>query len=70
MGYGMCTNIHSKIKADDKLYICDINESALERFMQEKPGKAEVKVFKTPKEVCEHCVCMAVISGASNCWLS
>ena len=57
MGFGMCSNIHSKIKRDDQLYICDINQDALDRFVQESEGQAQVEILKTPKDIAEKCVC-------------
>lgn len=56
MGYPMCMNIHAKIDANDHLFICDINESALEKFVQEQPGQAKTTILKTPRDICEHCV--------------
>lgn len=56
MGFGMCSNIHSKINADDQLYICDINQDALDRFMTESQGKAKAGILETPKAVVEQCV--------------
>ena len=56
MGFGMCSNIHAKIKPDDQLFICDINQSTLERFIQESKGQAKLEILKTPKDVAEQCV--------------
>ena len=56
MGYGMCTNIHSKIPSDAQLFICDINKSVLETFVKESPGSAEITVLDTPKEIAERSV--------------
>lgn len=56
MGYGMCTNIHSKIKSSDELYICDINQAQLDRFLAETKGQAKVEILKTPKDIAEQCV--------------
>jgi hypothetical protein len=56
MGYGMCSNIHAKINATDELYICDVNQAQLERFMSESKGHAKVTIIKTPIEVAEQCV--------------
>ena len=59
MGFGMCSNIRSKIKPDDQLFICDINQSALNRFIEESKGQANIEVLKTPKDVAEQCVCIS-----------
>lgn len=56
MGFGMCSNIHAKINNEDELFICDINQSALDRFVQESKGQAKVHILKTPKDVAEQCV--------------
>ena len=56
MGYGMCSNIHAKINTDDELYICDVNQAQLDRFVSESKGQAKVTILKTPKEVAEQCV--------------
>lgn len=56
MGFGMCSNIHAKINTDDELYICDINQAQLDRFVQESKGHAKVSILQTPKEVAEQCV--------------
>jgi hypothetical protein len=56
MGFGMCSNIHAKIKPDDQLFIYDINQSALNRFVQESKGQAKIETLTTPKGVAEQCV--------------
>lgn len=56
MGYGMCSNIHAKIPSDAKLYICDINESVLDKFVKESAGQAKVEILQTPKDITEHSV--------------
>ncbi|KAK5169809.1 uncharacterized protein LTR77_005787 [Saxophila tyrrhenica] len=61
MGFGMCLNIHSKIPSDSELYICDINRSALEKFVEETTGKAKVTILDTPKEITEHCMNQDII---------
>ena len=57
MGFGMCSNIHAKISSDDELYICDVNQAALDRFVEESKGQAKVEILKTPKDVAKRCVC-------------
>jgi hypothetical protein len=64
MGFGMCSNIHSKIKPEDHLSICDINQAALDRFIQESKGQAKVEILKTPKDVAKQCV-----RGTIQAWL-
>ena len=56
MGFGMCLNIHAKIPSDAELFICDVNQSALDKFVQESPGAAKVEKLQTPKEIAEHSV--------------
>ena len=56
MGYPMCLNIHAKIPSDAKLFICDINEGVLDKFVKESSGKAMVTILKTPKTIAEHSV--------------
>ena len=56
MGYGMCLSIHSKIPPDAQLFICDVNETVLQRFVEESPGKARVEILNSPKDIAEHCV--------------
>ena len=66
MGFGMCTNIHAKINPDDQLFICDINQAALERFLQESKGEAKVAILPTPKDVAEQCVSRNVPTTVSS----
>ena len=56
MGYPMCMNIHAKIPSDAKLFICDVNQSVLDRFVSESLGKAMTTVLKTLKEISEYSV--------------
>ena len=66
MGFGMCTNIHAKINPDDQLFICDINQAALERFLQESKGQAKVTILPTPKDVAEQCVSRTIPTTMSS----
>lgn len=59
MGYRMCANIHKRIAADAKLFICDVNPSVLDTFVKESPGRAKVATLKTPKEIAENAVSTA-----------
>ena len=52
----MCTNIHAKINPDYQLFICDLNQAALDRFLQESKGQAKLTILPTPKDVAEQCV--------------
>ena len=56
MGYPMCMNIHARIPSDAKLFICDVNQSVLDRFVSESSGKAIVTILQTPKEIAEYSV--------------
>jgi hypothetical protein len=60
MGFGMCSNIHAKINSDDQLFICDINQAALDRFVEESKGQPKVAILPTPKDVAEQCVSRAI----------
>ena len=61
MGFGMCLNIHTKIPPDDQLFICDVNQPVLDKFVNESSGNAKVTILKTPKEIAAHSVSFSTV---------
>jgi hypothetical protein len=60
MGYPMAVNLRSKLSPEYTLIICDVNESALQRFQQEIKEKqaGPVEVVSTGAEAVRAAVCM------------
>lgn len=52
MGYPMAINLRKKLPQTSKLVICDVNQEAISRFVEEtKDPHGTVAVATTPKEV-------------------
>ena len=51
MGYGMALNLARKLPCSSSLVICDLNESAMDKFISEAPS--HVTTASSPREVAE-----------------
>ncbi|RFU26829.1 hypothetical protein B7463_g9512, partial [Scytalidium lignicola] len=50
MGYSMAVNLRIRMDPSATLLICDINETAIEKFQKQMVGKGPIEVVKTGKE--------------------
>lgn len=57
MGHGMAKNIALKMGGSSKLYVYDINQTAVETFVREYGQNGKVASVGSPKEIAEKCVC-------------
>lgn len=57
MGHGMAKNIALKMDGSCKLYVYDISQSAVERFVSEYGTNGRVAAVTSPREIAEKCVC-------------
>lgn len=56
MGYPMALNVRRKLPKSSVLYIYDLSQSALERFVEEGGSEGEVVAATSAKEVVNNAV--------------
>jgi len=56
MGFPMASNLRKKIPKESTLYVNDVDQSAVQRFVQEHESYGPVKVLSSAKEITEHSV--------------
>ena len=62
MGYPMAVNLRTKLDSDRKMFTCDVNKSALDRFQEEMEGKGPVQTLDSAYQVIQAAVCLAPMS--------
>lgn len=66
MGHGMAVNLRAKMNEDWTLYVCDVNNEAIERFESETSGHGPVKVVKNAFEAIQVAVCLQAQAADSQ----
>ena len=56
MGYPMALNVRRKLPKSSTLYIYDLSQSALDRFVKEVGSEGEVVIASSAKEVVDNAV--------------
>jgi 3-hydroxyisobutyrate dehydrogenase len=56
MGFPMASNLRKKIPRESTLYVNDIDQAAVERFVLEHESYGPVKVLPNAKAITEHSV--------------
>jgi 3-hydroxyisobutyrate dehydrogenase len=56
MGYPMALNVRRKLPKSSTLYIYDLSQSALDRFVKEVGSEGEVVISSSAKEVVDNAV--------------
>jgi 3-hydroxyisobutyrate/3-hydroxypropionate dehydrogenase len=56
MGYPMALNVRRKLPKSSTLYIYDLSQSALDRFVKEVGPEGEVVIASSAKEVVDNAV--------------
>lgn len=56
MGFPMASNLRKKIPKESTLYVNDVDQSAVQRFVQEHESYGPVKILSSAKEITEHSV--------------
>jgi 3-hydroxyisobutyrate dehydrogenase len=54
MGYPMCTHVRAKIPSSSPLYIYDLAQPILEKFVAKNKHHGEIIIAKSPRDVAEH----------------
>src|SRR5262245_63749250 len=54
MGFPMCTHLRAKIPQSAPLYIYDIAQAPLERFVAENKHRGDIVIATSPREIAEH----------------
>src|SRR5271156_7223977 len=54
MGFPMCTHVRAKIPSSSPLYIYNISQPVLEKFVSKNQKNGEIIIAKSPREVAEH----------------
>src|SRR5271170_4374594 len=54
MGFPMCTHVRAKIPSLSPLYIYDISQPVLEKFVSKNQKNGEIIIAKSPRDVAEH----------------
>ena len=60
MGYPMAINLRSKNDPDRQMFICDVNQSALDKFQMETQGKGSVEIKDSAYQVIQAAVCISL----------
>ncbi|KAK5951428.1 hypothetical protein OHC33_007484 [Knufia fluminis] len=55
MGFPMAQNLRRRIPSSSKLIICEINKSAVDKFLCETQPSENISVASTPKEIAQQC---------------
>lgn len=55
MGFPMAQNLRRRIPSSSKLVICEINQSAIDKFLSQAERRSNISIASTPKEVAEQC---------------
>lgn len=50
MGYSMAVNLRSKMNPNATLFVCDVNEIAISKFVKENSHKGPIEIIKTGAE--------------------
>src|SRR5271154_6893528 len=54
MGFPMCTHVRAKIPSSAPLYIYDLAQPLLEKFVAKNKHNGEIIIAKSPRDVAEH----------------
>lgn len=65
MGYPMAVNLGSKIGSDTTIYVCDVVQPVIEKYIQTLNGKLPIKTVKNGYEAAQ----VAVREGPFPSWL-
>lgn len=55
MGFPMAQNLRKRIPSSSKIIICEINKSAVDKFLSETQPNDNISAASTPKEVAQQC---------------
>jgi len=56
MGFPMASNLRKKIPKESTIYVNDVDQAAVERFVKELSEYGPVKALSTAKDITEHSV--------------